>query len=83
MEEVRLGKLKNGKAASKDEITGDMIKNGGDGVVDWIWRLCNTEEELKAMMERFVEVFRRRELKDSAGNNKMMVLIGEEGLSAR
>ena len=56
MEEVRLGKLTNGKAAGKDEITGDMIKNGGDGVVDWIWRLCNTEEELKAMVERFVEV---------------------------
>ena len=32
--EVRVGKLKNGKAASKDEITGEMIKGGGDRVVD-------------------------------------------------
>ena len=39
--EVRVGKLKNGKAASKDEITGKMKKGGGDKVVDWIWRLCN------------------------------------------
>ena len=37
---MRVGKLKNGKAAGKDEITGEMIK-GGDRVVHWIWRLCN------------------------------------------
>ena len=24
-----------------DEITGEMIKGGGDRVLDWIWRLCN------------------------------------------
>ena len=28
-------------AAGKDEIIGEMIKIGGDRVVDWIWRLCN------------------------------------------
>ena len=39
--EVRVGKLKNGKAASEDEITGETIEAGGDRVVDWIWRLCN------------------------------------------
>ena len=39
--EVRVGKLKNGKAAVKDEITGEMINGGGDRVVDWIWRLGN------------------------------------------
>ena len=39
--EVEVGELKNGKAAGKDEITGEMIKHGGDRVVDWIWRLCN------------------------------------------
>ena len=33
--------LKNGKAAGKDENTGEMIKGGGKRVVDWIWRLCN------------------------------------------
>ena len=36
-----MGKLKNGKTPGKDEITGEMIKGGGDRVVDWIWRLCN------------------------------------------
>ena len=39
--EVRMGKLKNGKAAGKDEITGEIIKDGDDRVVDWIWRICN------------------------------------------
>ena len=39
--EVKVGKLKDGKAAGKDEITGDMIKGRGDRVVDCIWRLCN------------------------------------------
>ena len=39
--EVRLGKLKNGMAAGKDEVTGEMIKGGGERVVDWIWRMCN------------------------------------------
>ena len=32
--EVRVGKLKNGKAAGKDEVTGEMIKGGGKRVVD-------------------------------------------------
>ena len=34
--EVRVGKLKNGKAAGKGEITGEMIKGGGGSVVYWI-----------------------------------------------
>ena len=32
--EMRVGKLKNGKAAGKDDITKEMIKGGGDRVVD-------------------------------------------------
>ena len=34
--EVRVGKLKNGKAAGKDEITREMIKGGGERVANWI-----------------------------------------------
>ena len=37
--EVRVRKFKNGKAAGQDEITGEMIKGGGDRVLDWIWAL--------------------------------------------
>ena len=32
--EVRVGKVKNGKAAGKDDVRGEMIKGGGDRVVD-------------------------------------------------
>ena len=32
---IRVGKLKNGKAVGKDEAMGEMIKGGGDMVVDW------------------------------------------------
>ena len=38
---MRMGKLKNGKAAGKDEVTGEMTKGADDREVDWIWRLCN------------------------------------------
>ena len=44
--EVKVGKLKNGKVASKYKITGEMIKGGGDrwwigsrGYVIWSLRL--------------------------------------------
>ena len=48
---MRLGKLKNGKATGKDEITGEIIKGGGDRVVDWIWRLCNMAFESDVLLE--------------------------------
>ena len=38
---MRVGKLQNGKVAGGDEITGEMVKGGGDRVEYWIWRLCN------------------------------------------
>ena len=42
--------------------------------------LCGeSEETLKAMLERFVEVCRRRGLKVDASKRKAMVLGGEEG----
>ena len=48
---MREAKLKNGKTTGKDEITGEMIKGGGDRVVDWIWRLCNMTFESGVMPE--------------------------------
>ena len=38
--EVRVGKLKYGKATGKEDVTGEMIK-GGSRMVDWIWKLCD------------------------------------------
>ena len=45
------GKLRNRKSSGKDEVTGKMIKDGGNRVVDWIWRLCNMAYENGAMPE--------------------------------
>ena len=43
--------------------------------------LCGeSEEDLRAMMGRFVELYRRRGLKVNVGNTKVMVMNGEEGL---
>ena len=46
-----MDKLKNGKTAGKDKITGEMIKSGGDRVVDWIGRLCNMAFENSVVPE--------------------------------
>ena len=44
------------------------------------WFFCDeSEEDLRAMVGRFVEVS-RRSLKVNAGKSKVMVLGGEEGL---
>ena len=43
--------------------------------------LCGeSEEDLREMVGRFVEVCRKRGLKVHAGKSKVMVLNGEEGL---
>ena len=39
--ELRVGNLRNGKAAGKDEVMGKMIKGGGYRVLGWIWRVYN------------------------------------------
>ena len=48
------GKLKNGKAAVKDEVTGEIIKGRGDRVGDWIWRLCNMAFESGVVPEDWI-----------------------------
>ena len=49
--EVRVRKLKNGKAAATDEVTGEIIKGGDDKVVDWILMLCNMTFESGVLPE--------------------------------
>ena len=48
---MRMWRLDNGKAADKDEITGEMMKGGGYRVVDWIWRLGNMAFEVGVVPE--------------------------------
>ena len=49
---VRVGKLKNGKAAVKDEITGE-IKGGGYRLVVWIWKLYNMTFKTGVVLENW------------------------------
>ena len=46
-----MGKLKNQKAAGKDEVTGEIIKDGGNRVVDWVWKLCKMAFESGVVLE--------------------------------
>ena len=55
-EEARVMKLKNGKAAGKDEVTEEMIKDGCDIGVDWIWRVCNMVFESGVAPEDWISV---------------------------
>ena len=49
--EVKVGKLKNGEVAGKDEVAGEMMKGGRERVVNWIWRMCNMAFESGAVPE--------------------------------
>ena len=73
------------------ERSDEKGENGdGEEVREWrlpglLWAddlvLCGgSEEDLRAMMGHFAEVCRRRGLKVNAGKNKLMMLVGEEGL---
>ena len=42
---MRVKELKNRKCTGKYEVREEMIKGGGDRVVDWIWRQCNVAFE--------------------------------------
>ena len=44
-------KLKNRRAISEDEVIEEMIKVGGNMVVDWFWRLCNMSFESGVVSE--------------------------------
>ena len=47
----------------------------------YVFVLCDDSvEDLRTMMGRFVEVYRRRDLKVNAGKNKVMILNAKEGL---
>ena len=75
--EVRVGKFKNGKAAGKDEVTGEMIKGGGDKVVDWILRLCNMGFQSGVVPEdwRCVMIVPQYKSKGEKGQNVIIIEV--------
>ena len=74
-----MGKLKNGKSAGTDEITGKMIKGGSTRVVDWIWRLCNMAFKSGVVMEDWssaaiVPLYKGKEKRTECSNYRAISL---------
>ena len=40
--EKAVGKLRNGKSAGDDRIVAELLKNGGEAMIDWLWELLQT-----------------------------------------
>ena len=66
--EKAMGKLKNGKAAGNDNITAELLKNGGEAVVDWVtelvqevWRTRQVPQEWKNAT--LVPLFKKKDWK--------------------
>ena len=38
--EKAVGKLRNGKSAGDDKIVSELLKNGGESMIDWLWGCC-------------------------------------------
>ena len=50
---ARLKRLKTGKATGKAEVIGEIIKNWGGPVIDWVWKLCRMAFENGVVRRRF------------------------------
>ena len=78
MKEVKMGMRKRGVRFQEE---GREWRLRGLLFVDDLVLCGKSEEGLRAMVGRFVEVCRRRGLKVNAGKSKVMVLSREEGRS--
>ena len=79
-----MGKLKNGKVAGKDEVTREMIKGGGNRVLDWIRRLCNMAFESGVVPEDWrstviVPLYKGKGERTECSNYKSISLLSVVG----
>ena len=70
----------NGDGEKRSEISGGGKRLPGLLYADDLVLCGESEEDLRAVVGRFVEVCRRIDLKANAGKSKVMFLGGEEGL---
>ena len=45
--EKAVGKLKNGKKAGGDEVVAELVENGGQAMIDWLWELLKEVWRMK------------------------------------
>ena len=55
--EVTSVKLRNGKAADKDEVMEEVIYREDELLTDWFWKLCNMAIENGVMTEDWRSAF--------------------------
>ena len=79
-----MGKFKNGKAAGKHEVTGEIIKGGSDRVVDWIWRLHNMAFESCVVSEDWmsaviIPLYKGKKVRTECSNYRSIRLLNIVG----
>ncbi len=82
--EKAIGKMKCGKAAGIDGITPEMVKHGGDAVVEWLTMICDMtwrqgevpDEWKKAVM---VPLHKGKGNKDECNNFRGISLLSVSG----
>ena len=77
MKEVKMGM---GRRGVRFQEEGKEWRLHGLLYADDLFLCGESEEDLRAMVEHFVEVCMKRDLKVNAGKSKVMVLVREEGV---
>ena len=84
-EEVKaMTKLKNGKAAGNDNITAELLKNGGEAMVDWVTELVQEVRRTRKVPQewkdaRLVPLFKKKDRKicDNYRENSLLSVPGK------
>ena len=71
--ERAVSKLKNGKAVGTDEVVAELVKNGGQAMVNWLWELLREVWADQASSSRVEE---RHLLSLIISNLSLLVLTG-------
>ena len=50
---ANMGKLKNGKTAGGDEVVVELVKNGGQAMIDWLWELLKEVWRMKQIPQEW------------------------------
>ena len=81
--EVAVRKLKNGKAPGSDEIVAELVKNGGQVMVDWLWELLREVWRTKGVPQEWknailIPLHKKRSRKD-CNNYRGIALLSVPG----
>ena len=77
-------KIKTGKAPGIDGVCGEMLKYGGDSIVEWIWKLCKLAWEEGRFPEDWksgiiVPLYKGKGEREVCGNHRGICLLSVIG----